>query len=66
MKYERSIKLALNKIKGEIIDADEVFKESKNAFEIRRQFHADKIELYRCECEQGLNVSTSQIGQTSL
>lgn len=61
MKYERSIKLAFDKFTGEIIDADEVFKESKNAFEIRRQFHTDKIELYCCECEQRLNVSTSKL-----
>lgn len=61
MKYERLIKFALDKITGEVIDADEVFKETKNGFEIRKQFHTDKIELSCLECEQKLNVSTSKL-----
>ena len=60
MTFERSIKVAFDKISGEILEADEVFDEAKNAFEVRKQFHKDEIELYCCECGQKLNVSTSK------
>lgn len=33
-KYERSIKIAFDKVSGEILDAEEVFDITKNAFEI--------------------------------
>jgi Family of unknown function (DUF6035) len=60
MAYERSIKEAFDKISGEILNADEVFDDSKDAFKIRKQFHKNEIELYCCECDQKLNVSTSK------
>lgn len=60
MTMERSIKLAFDRLSGEILDADIVFKEAKNAFEIRRQVHSDEMDLYCCECEQKLSVSTSK------
>ncbi|MEP5366128.1 MAG: DUF6035 family protein [Reichenbachiella sp.] len=58
--YERSIKLAFDKITGEVLDADEVFKKTKDAFVVRRKFHNNELDLYCCECEQKLNISTSK------
>lgn len=60
MAYKRSITVAFDKICGEIIEADQVFDTAKNAFEVRKQFHKNEVELYCCECEQKLNVSTSK------
>lgn len=60
MKYDRRIKVAFDKISGEYIEADQVFDDKKDGFAIRRQFHRNEIELYCCECEQQLNVSTSK------
>ena len=42
---ERSIKIAFDKSSGEILDADEVFDKTKDAFEIRRQYHEKKLTL---------------------
>lgn len=61
MKYfERSIKIALDKLSGEILEADEVFDDKKDAFAIRKKFHRNEIDPYCCECEQKLNISTSK------
>ena len=57
---ERSIKIAFDRISGEVLDADEVFGSKKDAFQIRKEFHRDEVELYCCECKQKLNVSTSK------
>ena len=59
-RYERSIKIAFDKLSGEILEADDVFDKKKEAFEVRRQFHKDEVELYCCECHQKLEVSTSK------
>ncbi|MFA5330664.1 MAG: DUF6035 family protein [Prolixibacteraceae bacterium] len=59
-RYERSIKIAFEKVSGEIIDADEVFERKTDAFELRRLFHEGKLKLSCCECEQELNVSGSK------
>lgn len=59
-RFERSIKVALDKISGEVIEADQVFDTPRNGFEVRKQFHRDEVELYCCECAQKLNVSTSK------
>lgn len=58
--FERSIKKALDKLSGEILEADDIFKVQKDAFEIRTQFHTNEVELYCLECLQKLNVSTSK------
>lgn len=58
--YDRSIKIAFDKISGEILEADEIFEVAKDAFTVRRQFHKDEVELFCCECDQKLNVSTSK------
>jgi competence CoiA-like predicted nuclease len=59
-RYERSIKIAFDKVSREILDADEVFDETKNAFDIRRQYHEKNLLLSCCECEQDLMVSGSK------
>lgn len=59
-RFERSIKIAFDKISGEVLEAEQVFDSKKDAFEIRRQFHKDEIELFCCECHQKLDVSTSK------
>lgn len=56
----RSIKIAFDKLTGEILDADVVFGKKTNDFEIRKQFHEKKILLSCCECEQDLNISDSK------
>ncbi|WP_417355356.1 DUF6035 family protein [Flavobacterium sp.] len=60
MSFERTIKVAFDKISGEILEANEVFETAKSGFEVRKQFHKDEVELYCCECPQKLNVSTSK------
>ncbi|MBD0832515.1 DUF6035 family protein [Aestuariibaculum sediminum] len=60
MSFERTIKVAFDKISGEILEANEVFETAKSGFEVRKQFHKDEVELYCCECTQKLNVSTSK------
>ncbi|MGB4774677.1 MAG: DUF6035 family protein [Daejeonella sp.] len=45
---------------GEIVETDEIFRNPKEAFVIRRQFHLDEIELCCCECDQKLIVSNSK------
>ena len=58
--FERSIKKAFDKVSGEILEADDIFKNQKDAFVIRTQFHTNEVELYCLECSQKLNVSTSK------
>ncbi len=58
--YGRSIKVALDRLSGKVLDADDVFEVTKDAFSVRNQFHMDQVDLYCCECDQKLNVSTSK------
>lgn len=60
MAFERTIKVAFDKISGEVLEANEIFETAKSGFEVRKQFHKDEVELYCCECFQKLNVSTSK------
>ncbi len=60
MSYERSIHQAKDRITNKLLNADEIFRITKDAFEIRRQYHAREIEPYCCECDQNLTVSTSK------
>lgn len=57
---ERSIKSAFDKSSGEILEADKVFQNSNDPFEIRRLYHAKEIQLSCLECEQDLAVSDSK------
>lgn len=59
-RYDRSIKIALDKVSGEILDADEIFNVKTDGFEIRRQYHEKNLLLSCCECEQDLIVSASK------
>ena len=60
MNKDRSIKIAFDKISGEILEADQIFDDKKDGFIVRKQFHTNEVELYCCECDQKLNVSTSK------
>jgi competence CoiA-like predicted nuclease len=59
-RYDRSIKIAFDKTSGEILDADEVFDITKDAFQIRKKYHEKNLMLSCCECEQDLMVSGSK------
>lgn len=59
-RYDRSIKIAFDKTSGEILDADEVFDVTKDAFKIREMYHNKSLLLSCCECEQDLGVSDSK------
>lgn len=59
-RYSRSIKIAFDKLSGEILDADEIFDITKDAFQIRKKYHEKNLELSCCECEQDLMVSGSK------
>ena len=61
--HERSIKFAFDKSSGEILEADEIFKKSNDPFEIRRQYHSNKINLSCLECAQDLTVSGSKFNR---
>lgn len=59
-RYERSIKLAFDKLSGQILDADEVFETPKDSFEVRQQYHKKRLLLSCCECDQDLMISGSK------
>lgn len=59
-RYDRSIKIAFDKTSGEILDADEIFDITKDAFQIRKKYHVKNLMLSCCECEQDLMVSGSK------
>ncbi len=59
-RFERSIKLSFDKASGEMLEADKVFSEPKESFQIRKQYHENKLNLSCCECEQELIVSGSK------
>ena len=56
----RSIKIALDKLSGRVLDADEIFHKQIDAFEVRKQYQEGKIVLSCCECEQELSISGSK------
>ncbi|MFJ1490119.1 DUF6035 family protein [Capnocytophaga canis] len=58
--YNRSIKIALDKSTGEILDADEIFDKTKDAFQIRKKYQTGELPLSCCECQQELVVSGSK------
>lgn len=57
---ERTIKYAVDKISGETFDADEIFKNKPEGFEVRKDNALDRYELICLECEQKLTVSSSK------
>src|SRR5258705_11193250 len=60
-RYEPSIKIAFNKLSGEVLDADMVFANNKDAFGIRQQYHKKELLPICCECDQDLTVSGSKL-----
>lgn len=58
--YERLIKIAIDKLSGEILDADEIFDKKKDAFEIRRKYHKKELLPSCYECDQDLTISGSK------
>ena len=59
-RYDRSIKIAYDKATGEILDAEEIFHITKDAFQIRKKYHEKTLMLSCCECEQDLIISGSK------
>lgn len=59
-RYDRSIKIAFDKTSGKLLEADEVFDITTDAFEIRKKYHEKNLILSCCECEQDLMVSGSK------
>lgn len=59
-RFARSIKIAFDKESGELLDADEVFDQKKDAFVVRKQYHEKQLRLSCCECEQDLSISGSK------
>lgn len=59
-RFQRSIKIALDKISGELIAAEDVFSSAIDAFDVRKKYNSDQIELYCYECGEALNVSGSK------
>lgn len=58
--HERSIKLAFDKISGEILDIDEVCSNPKDSAEIRLRYSRKELSLRCCECNQELEVSKTK------
>lgn len=59
-RYDRAIKIAYDNLSGELLDADEIFNTSIDAFQIRKKYHEKQLRLSCCECEQDLLVSGSK------
>jgi competence CoiA-like predicted nuclease len=57
---ERSIKIAVDQSTGEIVKADDIFDEKKDAFAIRKQYNYKEQKFCCCECGQDLIVSDSK------
>lgn len=49
--HERSIKIAFNKATKETLDAEEMFWETKNAFQIRKEYHGFSRFNKRCKVQ---------------
>ena len=60
MNYDRSIKFALDKTTGQIIDAEDVFDDRITGFELRKKYNRDEITPYCLECDNQYSVSSSK------
>lgn len=65
-KLNRSINIAKIKETGEVIIADECFKEAKEGFRYRKLFHEKEISFKCLECGQDLNISRSSLDRVYL
>ncbi|KAA1242596.1 DUF6035 family protein [Aquimarina sp. RZ0] len=59
MAFERSIKSAIIKETGEIIQSDDYFKNKQNGDEIRTEYNRSNITFLCLECKQKLSLSKS-------
>ena len=57
---ERTIRYAFDKISGETLDSNEIFKNKPEGFEIRKDNAIERYELTCLECDQKLTVSSSK------
>lgn len=58
---ERLIKIAFDKSTGELVNAADLFDESKvDSFAVRKEFQSGKNPWNCCECGQDLNISVSR------
>lgn len=57
--FERAIKKAKDQNSGEILEADDIFDDKKDAFAIRKKFSLSEVQLSCLECLQKLIVSYS-------
>jgi competence CoiA-like predicted nuclease len=57
--YDRSIKIAIDKLSGDLLNADEIFKNRPEGFEYRKEFARDKLDPHCLECDQRLIIATS-------
>ena len=60
MNYDRSIKLALDKTTGEIINAEDVFDDRFIGFELRKKYNREETTPYCLECGNKYSVSSSK------
>jgi competence CoiA-like predicted nuclease len=60
MYKEPTIKFAIDKISGEVLDASAKFKSAKEAHAVREQYNRGLVDLYCCECGQPLHISKSR------
>lgn len=59
-RFERSIKYALDKTSGKILEAEKFFDKTNNPYERRTEYHSDKLDLLCLECGQDLIISSSK------
>lgn len=61
VKSERLIKIAFDKSTGELVNASDLFDESKtDSFAVRKEFQDRNVSWNCCECGQDLNISVSR------
>lgn len=60
MSYRRSIDLALDKKSGILYDADKIFKNQKDGYELRTAYNLGQLDLHCCNCDQELLISDSK------
>lgn len=60
MKFERAILQAKDLFSGNLLDANDVFSNPKDSFDLRTQYNGNNLNLECVECGQKLNVSTSK------
>lgn len=65
-KYERSIKVVIDKSTNKRVEAESLFETYIDGYDIRKLVQTGELELVCCECDQPMNVSTSSRGRLHL